>query len=143
METDEVYLSKTDAQAVFGFTEYNSLRVLRYWQSLLTSETHNTLYPALKFLVIVTKVYLNYRSADVGYAIKVAINKMIADIYPHEDDKRTLKSLMFMFSIIWLHRNIEHYKILKNKEYDRNFLEQIRQQLFKLKATPTYQKKLF
>lgn len=48
-----------------------------------------------------------------------------------------------MFSIIWHHRNIEHYKMLKNKDYDRNFLEQIRQQLFKLKAIPTYQKQLF
>lgn len=83
MKTDAVYLSKTDAHAVFGFTEYNSIRILRYWQSLLTNETYEALFSEIKFMALVTNVYLNYKSDDVKYAIQVVINKMIADIYPN------------------------------------------------------------
>lgn len=141
--TERVYLSKHDAQALFGLDEYNAPRVLRSWQAVLTPDNHLTLYPQLRLMCTLTKVYWSYQSDDVRYMIRKLLDEMVDNIYRDVELVLPLADLAFMFPIVWQHRNLTDYRAVKKMAYKKELLEQTRHQLFKLGVLPGYQMGLF
>ncbi len=143
MRDDNVYLSKTDAQALFGLDMCNAPQVLHHWQGMLTLENHLLLYPQLRFMCTLTTVYLGYQSVDVRYMIQSLLDQMISDIYHNEEVELPLSALKFMFPIVWLHRNLTDYRMVKKLAYKRELLESVRRHLLDLGALSTFQTTLF
>lgn len=138
-----IYLMKEDAKALLGIGERNIIPVLRYWQSQLTKDNHEAIFADLKFMIVIINTYFNFKSTDVKYLTQVLLNKMIDNIYQSEDEEISLKSFQFMYSIIWQHRNVTKYSLLKNFEYKKELKESVKYNLLALGAIKSYQKVLF
>jgi len=134
---------KEDAKALLGIGERNIIPVLRYWQSQLTKDNHEAIFADLKFMIVIINTYFNFKSTDVKYLTQVLLNKMIDNIYQSEDEEISLKSFQFMYSIIWQHRNVTKYSLLKNFEYKNELKESVKYNLLALGAIKSYQKVLF
>jgi hypothetical protein len=134
---------KEDAKALLGIGERNIIPVLRYWQSQLTKDNHEAIFADLKFMIVIINTYFNFKSTDVKYLTQVLLNKMIDNIYQSEDEEISLKSFQFMYSIIWQHRNVTKYSLLKNFEYKKELKESVKYNLLALGAIKSYQKVLF
>ncbi len=143
MKTKAVNLSKEDAKTVFGVTECCPIANLRHWQSIFNNDYYPGLYAEIRFMMLILKTYLNYKSDDVRYIIQNMINKLIDDIYKSEEEEIDLASFKFLYPIIWQHRNFNTYKVLKKHVYKKELIETVRQHLLELGAIQAYQKDLY
>lgn len=142
MHTSIINLSKEDALAIFGSPYWDPVPVLNYWKTQFTDDNQDVLYQEIKFLLLITKVYLNYSSPEVRLVIQNLCGRYIEEIYSKGQSELPLASLKFLCVVIFRHRNIKDYRKLKNPVYEEDYLDKIRQGLFQAGTTAAYQSRL-
>ncbi len=142
MSTNNICLTIEDVKSIFGISEVSPISTLRYWQNILVSQNSNQPFSNMKFMLLLPKTYLNYKSRDVRYAIQGLINLIIDDIY-NEKEEIPLNSLKFLYPIVWYHRNIEDYRVIHKLKYEKEFIEEFRKNLLTIGAIKSYQTLIF
>lgn len=104
---DEIYLSKHDAQAIFGKGVYPAYDLLLFWFAEVTEAKRMMLLPHVGFLWVTCKAYTCYRSDEVCAYVRAKINEMLDDIYREGPEVRPLDDLKHLFSPVWAHRNLK------------------------------------
>jgi len=151
VETSFINLSRSDAEDVFG-RYLKPMPVIDEWSDRLQSDKFNALetdddfhklYMEIRFLLVVTGMYIKYSSADVREIIQNLCSRYIHDIYLNEDQRRLLSDLKFIGAIIFRHRNIKEYRKLKKFFAEPAHIDKIRYWLFQIGARAEYQASLF
>lgn len=142
MSTNSICLTIEAAKSIFGISEVSPITTLRYWQNIVVSQNSDQPYSDMKFMLLLPKTYLNYRSSDVRYAIQGLLNLIIDDIY-NDKEETPLNSLKFLYPIVWYHRNIKDYRAIRKLKYEKEFIEEFRKNLLAIGAIKSYQTVMF
>ena len=94
-------------------------------------------------MILIIKIFLNYKSEDVRYFVQSLCGNFIDNIYKNSTTTVSVKDFKFLIRVILKYRNLTDYKQIDDVELDKSLVESIRQNLFKLKAIDSYQQLLF
>lgn len=142
-EQHSIQLTKDEAISLFCFSGYDPSSLLHEKKSLLNSENHEYFMYDLWTMILIIKIFLNYKSEDVRYFVQSLCCNFIDNIYKNSTTTVSVKDFKFLIRVILKYRNLTDYKQIDDVELDKSLVESIRQNLFKLKAIDSYQQLLF
>ena len=145
MSTSIIHLSQRDAERVFASPDdWDPMPVINYWKNQFTDDNEAALHQDLKFLLLVVKTYLRYKSKEyVSWFIMRLIKQYIACLYSKGQKTLPLQNLKFLEMVIFRFRNIKDDRKIKKHFEQPEFLDKLRYALFLNGGLPEYQGHLF
>jgi hypothetical protein len=121
--TEAIKLSKQEALSIFCFLELSYISVLGHKLDLVKNSRDYSLLPEIKYLLLVVRIWKNYKSEKIRIFIQDIVELYINQIYKDENRMLMMTDLKFMIPFIFSFRNARSKKMVKQTAHNEEYVK--------------------
>ncbi|MDO9153558.1 MAG: hypothetical protein Q7U47_07625 [Paludibacter sp.] len=127
METKEaIKLSKQEALSIFCFLEISYSNVLEQKLEIIKNSRECSLLPDIKNLLLVVKIWKNYKSEKIRDIVQYTMELFIKAIYQSENRRLSMNNLKFILPLVFSFRKVRSQKAMKHTAHNEDYLRYFR-----------------